>query len=152
TLLDVEGGLFCPQVFGGEDEVRRQRWGHFKLSAPVVSPLWRFGAPSLLERLFGWKKKQLDALFNHEIWVHEVDGVWQTTGLPVQNKSDREAGQFTGSVAVEAMLKTVPPERVPPGLRGRAERLALRVVPVLPPDIRPLVLLDNGNFATSDLN
>ena len=26
------------------------------------------------------------------------------------------------------------------------------VVPVIPPDLRPLVLLDSGNFATSDLN
>ena len=27
-----------------------------------------------------------------------------------------------------------------------------RVIPVIPPDLRPLVLLDSGNFATSDLN
>src|SRR5262249_6074107 len=98
-------------------------------------------------------------LFNHEIWVYEVDGVWKTAALPKESKkkkkgqsSEPEAGQFTGAAAVEAMLKTVRPERVPPGMRGRAEALALRVIPVLPPDIRPLVLLDNGNFATSDLN
>ena len=28
----------------------------------------------------------------------------------------------------------------------------LDVIPVIPPDLRPLVLLDSGNFATSDLN
>ena len=28
----------------------------------------------------------------------------------------------------------------------------LEVIPVIPPDLRPLVLLDSGNFATSDLN
>ena len=26
------------------------------------------------------------------------------------------------------------------------------VIPVIPPDLRPLVLLESGNFATSDLN
>ena len=30
--------------------------------------------------------------------------------------------------------------------------MILDVVPVIPPDLRPLVLLDSGNFATSDLN
>jgi DNA-directed RNA polymerase subunit beta' len=30
--------------------------------------------------------------------------------------------------------------------------MVLEVVPVIPPDLRPLVLLESGNFATSDLN
>ena len=30
--------------------------------------------------------------------------------------------------------------------------LVLDVIPVIPPDLRPLVLLESGNFATSDLN
>jgi DNA-directed RNA polymerase subunit beta' len=30
--------------------------------------------------------------------------------------------------------------------------LVMDVIPVIPPDLRPLVLLDSGNFATSDLN
>ncbi|HHT9119276.1 MAG TPA: DNA-directed RNA polymerase subunit beta' [Candidatus Hypogeohydataceae bacterium YC41] len=35
---------------------------------------------------------------------------------------------------------------------NKPEWLVLRVVPVIPPDLRPLVLLESGNFATSDLN
>ena len=35
---------------------------------------------------------------------------------------------------------------------NRPEWMILDVVPVIPPDLRPLVLLDSGNFATSDLN
>ena len=30
--------------------------------------------------------------------------------------------------------------------------MVLDVIPVIPPDLRPLVLLDSGNFATRDLN
>jgi len=35
---------------------------------------------------------------------------------------------------------------------NKPEWLVLGVIPVIPPDLRPLVLLDSGNFATSDLN
>src|SRR5690606_9630892 len=35
---------------------------------------------------------------------------------------------------------------------NRSEWMVMDVVPVLPPDLRPLVPLDGGRFATSDLN
>ncbi|REJ89896.1 MAG: DNA-directed RNA polymerase subunit beta' [Planctomycetota bacterium] len=35
---------------------------------------------------------------------------------------------------------------------NRPEWMILHCVPVIPPDLRPLVLLESGNFATSDLN
>ncbi len=35
---------------------------------------------------------------------------------------------------------------------NQPEWMVLDCVPVIPPDLRPLVLLDSGNFATSDLN
>jgi len=35
---------------------------------------------------------------------------------------------------------------------NRPEHMILNVIPVLPPDLRPLVPLDGGRFATSDLN
>ncbi len=36
--------------------------------------------------------------------------------------------------------------------RERSDLDGLDVIPVIPPDLRPLVLLESGNFATSDLN
>ena len=35
---------------------------------------------------------------------------------------------------------------------NKPEWMVLEVTPVIPPDLRPLVLLESGNFATSDLN
>ncbi|MHC4607321.1 MAG: DNA-directed RNA polymerase subunit beta', partial [Planctomycetota bacterium] len=35
---------------------------------------------------------------------------------------------------------------------NKPEWMVMNVIPVIPPDLRPLVLLDSGNFATSDLN
>ncbi|MBM4013357.1 MAG: DNA-directed RNA polymerase subunit beta' [Planctomycetes bacterium] len=46
-------------------------------------------------------------------------------------------------------LKTVEQLRDSP---NKPEWMILDVVPVIPPDLRPLVLLESGNFATSDLN
>ncbi len=38
------------------------------------------------------------------------------------------------------------------GSENKPEWMVLDVIPVIPPDLRPLVLLESGNFATSDLN
>jgi DNA-directed RNA polymerase subunit beta' len=38
------------------------------------------------------------------------------------------------------------------GPQNKPEWMVLSCIPVIPPDLRPLVLLDSGNFATSDLN
>ncbi|MGD0784239.1 MAG: DNA-directed RNA polymerase subunit beta' [Sedimentisphaerales bacterium] len=46
-------------------------------------------------------------------------------------------------------LKTVNAVRSSP---NKPEWLVMDVVPVIPPDLRPLVMLESGNFATSDLN
>jgi DNA-directed RNA polymerase subunit beta' len=35
---------------------------------------------------------------------------------------------------------------------NRPEWMMIKVVPVIPPELRPLVPLDGGRFATSDLN
>ena len=36
--------------------------------------------------------------------------------------------------------------------KNRPEWMILEVIPVIPPDLRPMVQLDGGRFATSDLN
>ncbi|NEQ70538.1 MAG: DNA-directed RNA polymerase subunit gamma [Symploca sp. SIO2D2] len=38
------------------------------------------------------------------------------------------------------------------GTGSQAEWMVLEVIPVIPPDLRPMVQLDGGRFATSDLN
>ena len=35
---------------------------------------------------------------------------------------------------------------------NKPEWMILEVIPVMPPDLRPMVQLDGGRFATSDLN
>ena len=62
------------------------------------------------------------------------------------------AALHTGGMAIRGLLERLPAEQLPPMLRGRVAALTPEVVLVPPPDLRPLVLLESGNFATSDLN
>ena len=38
------------------------------------------------------------------------------------------------------------------GMENRPEWMIMKIIPVIPPDLRPLVPLDGGRFATSDIN
>src|ERR1700735_5657248 len=64
-------------------------------------------------------------------------------------------------LSAQARQKTIkPPKTIPPSNRRDApgrrindpRAMILEAVPVIPPDLRPMVQLDGGRFATSDLN
>jgi RNA polymerase Rpb1, domain 1 len=132
TYAPVEGGLFCERVYGPEKSPgRRRRFGHLTLPAPIVPLLWRTGSPSPLERLLGLPADEMERI--------------------VQYKAPGPSGG-TGATAIRELLEQLSTESLPPGLRGRAAALVQDTLLVPPPDLRPLVLLDSGNFATSDLN
>ncbi len=63
----------------------------------------------------------------------------------------RAAGDQLRSQAQEAG-QAVEDGRDLPGSGNKPEWMVLEVVPVIPPELRPLVPLDGGRFATSDLN
>ena len=66
-------------------------------------------------------------------------------GRQVVQAEDAPPGQASqgGRIAADSGLG---------GPQNKPEWMVLECVPVIPPDLRPLVLLDSGNFATSDLN
>jgi hypothetical protein len=151
TYEDIDDGLFAPNVFGPSDWSRRQRFGHIDMGVPIVPFLFRVGEPSLLARATG-----LDGQDVERVVRHRADVLWRDDGPCVidrpgpGNAADGER-LGTGAVAIEALLhKTA--DRLPEGPRSIIPSLTTNVLPVLPPDWRPLVLLDSGNFATSDLN
>jgi hypothetical protein len=175
-------GLFCARIFGPvkdyecicgkytrmkhrgvvcekcgveviQSKVRRERFGHFELAVPVVHPLFK----DAVARLLDISRAELDDV---------IDGAagFDTDGR-LQRVEEVEEVE-TGGAAVRAALEAIDLD----DLRGAADvetaRLArsliaqeiepaalmLEVVPVLPPDLRPLVPLDGGRWATSDLN
>jgi DNA-directed RNA polymerase subunit beta' len=50
------------------------------------------------------------------------------------------------------MIEAIRNSGVETGSPNKPEWMVMDVIPVIPPDLRPLVLLESGNFATSDLN
>jgi len=77
----------------------------------------------------------------------------RTLDLSFQIESLRQELETTGS---EAKMKKIAKRlKVLEGFQQsgiKPEWMVLEVLPVLPPDLRPLVPLDGGRFATSDLN
>ena len=69
--------------------------------------------------------------------------------LSEELKKDLETAQGQKRVHILKRLEVVESFRIS---GNRPEWMILDAVPVIPPDIRPLVQLDGGRFATSDLN
>ncbi len=73
--------------------------------------------------------------------------------LQTLSKELREEIQQTGSVTKRSKLgKRLTVVEAFRDSGNRPEWMVLEVIPVLPPDLRPLVPLEGGRFATSDLN
>ncbi len=68
----------------------------------------------------------------------------------LRHKASTESSQQRKNEALKR-LQVVEAFRASKNL-NRPEWMIVRVVPVIPPDLRPLVPLDGGRFATSDLN
>lgn len=68
----------------------------------------------------------------------------------LRDKASKETSQQRKHEALKR-LQVVEAFRLSKG-RNRPEWMIMKVVPVIPPELRPLVPLDGGRFATSDLN
>jgi DNA-directed RNA polymerase subunit beta' len=68
----------------------------------------------------------------------------------LRHKANTETSQQRKNEALKR-LQVVESFRASKG-RNRPEWMIVKVVPVIPPELRPLVPLDGGRFATSDLN
>jgi len=228
-------GLFCERIFGPErdwecscgkykgikykdiicdrcgvkvthSKVRRARFGHINLAAPVVH-IWFFRTmPSKLGNILGVKTNSLQQVIYHQRFIvvttqgdAELEFDFKTGEASRKTKVKRGAllsedeyrqareqlkDRFKadmGAEAVREMLKAVDLGKLRDELReklaaskskqktetyikrlkiieamltsgNKPEWMIMDVVPVIPPDLRPLVPLESGNFATSDLN
>ncbi len=82
--------------------------------------------------------------------IRKLLGKLDLVSLSDQLRQDlRETGSKQKAKDLINRLKTVESIR---DSDNKPEWMVLDVIPVIPPDLRPLVLLDSGNFATSDLN
>ncbi len=73
---------------------------------------------------------------------------WLRHEIRTETSQHRKKKKLKRLKVVDALRNSGPS----PDQRNRPEWMVMDVVPVIPPDLRPLVPLDGGRFATSDLN
>jgi DNA-directed RNA polymerase subunit beta' len=74
--------------------------------------------------------------------------VWLRNEIATETSQHRKKKKLKRLKVVDALRNSGDT----PDKRNRPEWMVMDVVPVIPPDLRPLVPLDGGRFATSDLN
>ncbi len=91
--------------------------------------------------------------FDARMGAEAVRDLLKSLDLPKEAVKLREAIAATGSdTKIKKLGKRLKLIEHLTASKNRPEWMVLTVLPVLPPDLRPLVPLDGGRFATSDLN
>ncbi|MBL6720972.1 MAG: DNA-directed RNA polymerase subunit beta' [Planctomycetes bacterium] len=118
---------------------------------PGDTPLEKYQL--LTEEEFRSSRDKYGAEFEADMGAECVKKILRKLDLPGLSLELREELQATKSKQrqkdIIKRLRTVEMLR---DSGNEPEWMVLDVVPIIPPDLRPLVLLDSGNFATSDLN
>ena len=92
--------------------------------------------------------------FIAEMGAEAVQKILQKLDLKkLQKELREELAVVTSEMKKEKAIKRLKlVEQFIESIDNRPEHMIMTVLPVIPPDIRPLVMLDGGRFATSDLN
>lgn len=156
TLADEPDGLFAPNVFGPSNSTRRNTFGCIKLFSSIIPLIWRIGGDqSLLATATSLSGAQVEEVVLRSSNVYFQDGrvsiinTFEDEGVEAVSNGAEDLG--TG---VEGIKNLVGRLHGADSVETRhfLSWISVDTIPVLPPDWRPLVLLDSGNFATSDLN
>jgi DNA-directed RNA polymerase subunit beta' len=121
----------------------------YVVTDPGMTPLKKFSIMS--EDDYDAKRKEYGDEFVAKMGAEGIKDLLH--GIEIETEIERLRGDLTGSeVKVKKNAKRL---KVLEAFRKsgiKPEWMILDVLPVLPPDLRPLVPLDGGRFATSDLN
>ena len=121
----------------------------YVVTDPGMTPLKKFGIMS--EDDYDAKVKEYGDEFQAKMGAEGIKELLQ--GIDIDQEIERLRGDLTGSeVKVKKNAKRLKVLEAFKKSGIKPEWMVLEVLPVLPPDLRPLVPLDGGRFATSDLN
>jgi DNA-directed RNA polymerase subunit beta' len=91
--------------------------------------------------------------FEADMGAAAVRTLLQKVDLKALSESLRaELGKTSSAQKIKDIVKRLKTVEMLIESGNKPEWMIMTVIPVIPPDLRPLVLLDSGNFATSDLN
>jgi DNA-directed RNA polymerase subunit beta' len=121
----------------------------YVVTDPGMTPLKKFSIMS--EDDYDAKVKEYGDEFQAKMGAEGIKELLQ--GIDIDQEIERLRGDLTGSeVKVKKNAKRLKVLEAFKKSGIKPEWMVLEVLPVLPPDLRPLVPLDGGRFATSDLN
>ncbi|WP_291929008.1 DNA-directed RNA polymerase subunit beta' [Limnohabitans sp.] len=121
----------------------------YVVTDPGMTPLKKFGIMS--EDDYDAKVKEYGDEFVAKMGAEGIKELLQ--GIDIESEIERLRGDLTGSeLKVKKNSKRLKVLEAFKKSGIKPEWMVLEVLPVLPPDLRPLVPLDGGRFATSDLN
>jgi DNA-directed RNA polymerase subunit beta' len=142
TLKDLEKVLYCEQYIVLDPKSTELEKGELLTEEQYNKALDENGDDSFTAAMGGEAVRELLKAIN----VDELAGTLREDMKVTTSEAKRKK--------IAKRLKVLESFRVsgPAGQRNLPEWMMLDVIPVLPPDLRPLVPLDGGRFATSDLN
>ena len=121
----------------------------YVVTDPGMTPLKKFGIMS--EDDYDAKRKEYGDEFIAKMGAEGIRDLLES--IEIDSEIERLRGDLTGSeVKVKKNAKRLKVLEAFKKSGIKPEWMVLEVLPVLPPDLRPLVPLDGGRFATSDLN
>ncbi len=122
----------------------------YVVTDPGMTPLKKFSIMS--EDDYDAKRKEYGDEFVAKMGAEGIQATCSNR-IEIDSEIERLRGDLTGSeVKVKKNSKRLKVLEAFKKSGIKPEWMVLEVLPVLPPDLRPLVPLDGGRFATSDLN
>lgn len=121
----------------------------YVVTDPGMTPLKKFSIMS--EDDYDAKRKEYGDEFVAKMGAEGIRDLLES--IDIDTEIEKLRGDLTGSeVKVKKNAKRLKVLEAFKKSGIKPEWMVLEVLPVLPPDLRPLVPLDGGRFATSDLN
>ncbi|MEH3084994.1 MAG: DNA-directed RNA polymerase subunit beta' [Xylophilus ampelinus] len=121
----------------------------YVVTDPGMTPLKKFSI--MTEDDYDAKLREYGDEFTAKMGAEGIKDLLE--GIDIDLSIERLRGDLTGSeVKVKKNAKRLKVLEAFKKSGIKPEWMVLEVLPVLPPDLRPLVPLDGGRFATSDLN
>src|ERR1700735_1630558 len=164
-------GVVCEKcgVEVTQSKVRRERMGHIELASPTAHIWFLKSLPSRIGLVLGMTSLQRGQLLTDEMYLESIEEhgdefdarmgaeavheLLKSMDLPSEVVKVREDMSNTNSeTKIKRLSKRLKLIEAFMESGNKPEWMVLTVLPVLPPDLRPLVPLDGGRFATSDLN
>ncbi len=171
TFKPERDGLFCAKIFGPVKDyecicgkykrmkhrgvvcekcgvevtlakVRRERMGHIDLAAPVAHIWFLKSLPSRIGLLLNVTLREIERVLYFESYIVTDPGLTELEKGQILTEEEWVEKYEEFGKLLEAFNNS----------GNKPEWMIMNVLPVLPPDLRPLVPLEGGRFATSDLN